>query len=155
MLDDYFSSSEFLASIEAGAAFDGTSLVSPVTTPSTPLPGSGPPQFMMGNPLPLADSGIGLNYAAGQGNNNGDGDDEVFADPAGTTNGGSNQNGLARSRRSHFSRKESTPETKAAREKQEDERAVNPLKTNTCKSQRLDGSVFQTYTVLYYIFVCI
>lgn len=133
VLDDYFSSSEFLASIEAGAAFDGTSLVSPVTTPSTPLPGSGPPQFMMGNPLPLADSGIGLNYAAGQGNNNGDGDDEVFADPAGTTNGGSNQNGLARSRRSHFSRKESTPETKAAREKQEDERAVNPLKTNTCK----------------------
>ncbi|KAH8271985.1 hypothetical protein KR044_012813 [Drosophila immigrans] len=132
VLDDYFSSSEFLASMEAGAAFDGTSLVSPVTTPSTPLPGSGPPQFMMGNSLPLADSGIGLNYAAGQGNNNGDGDDEVFAEPA-NGNGGSNQNGLARSRRSHFSRKESTPETKAAREKLEDERAVNSLKTNTSR----------------------
>ncbi|KAH8249404.1 hypothetical protein KR032_009393 [Drosophila birchii] len=108
VLDDYFSSSEFLASMEAGAAFDGTSLVSPVTTPSTPLPGAGPPQFM----LPLADSGIGLNYSA---NNNGDGDDEVFTEP---TNGAvaNNQNGLARSRRSHFSRKESTPEAKAARE---------------------------------------
>ncbi|KAH8366702.1 hypothetical protein KR200_008546 [Drosophila serrata] len=108
VLDDYFSSSEFLASMEAGAAFDGTSLVSPVTTPSTPLPGAGPPQFM----LPLADSGIGLNYSA---NNNGEGDDEVFAEPS---NGAlaNNQNGLARSRRSHFSRKESTPEAKAARE---------------------------------------
>ncbi|XP_060666442.1 eukaryotic translation initiation factor 4E-binding protein Mextli isoform X4 [Drosophila nasuta] len=132
VLDDYFSSSEFLASIEAGAAFDGTSLVSPVTTPSTPLPGSGPPQFMMGNPLPLADSGIGLNYAAGQGNNNGDGDDEVFAEPV-NANGGSNQNGLARSRRSHFSRKESTPESKAVREKFEHEQAVNSLKTNTSR----------------------
>ncbi|KAM8716669.1 hypothetical protein ACLKA7_003530 [Drosophila subpalustris] len=133
VLDDYFSSSEFLASMEAGAAFDGTSLVSPVTTPSTPLPGSGPPQFMMGNPLPLADSGIGLNYAAGQGNNNGDGDDEVFAEPTAAANGGTNQNGLARSRRSHFSRKESTPESKAAREKLEEERAVNPLKTNSSR----------------------
>ncbi|XP_051859297.1 eukaryotic translation initiation factor 4E-binding protein Mextli isoform X4 [Drosophila albomicans] len=132
VLDDYFSSSEFLASIEAGAAFDGTSLVSPVTTPSTPLPGSGPPQFMMGNPLPLADSGIGLNYAAGQGNNNGDGDDEVFAEPV-NANGGSNQNGLARSRRSHFSRKESTPESKAVREKFEHEQTVNSLKTNTSR----------------------
>ncbi|EDV99092.1 eukaryotic translation initiation factor 4E-binding protein Mextli isoform X2 [Drosophila grimshawi] len=129
VLDDYFSSSEFLASIEAGAAFDGTSLVSPVTTPSTPLPGSGPPQFMMGNALPLADSGINLNYVAGQGNNNGDGDDEVFVE----SNGSSNQNGLARSRRSHFSRKESTPEAKALREKLEEERAANLLKTNTSR----------------------
>lgn len=124
VLDDYFSSSEFLASIEAGAAFDGTSLVSPVTTPSTPLPGAGPPQFM----LPLADSGIGLNYAA---NNNGEGDDEVFAEPS---NGAAanNQNGLARSRRSHFSRKESTPETKTARDKFEVEESA-ALKTNACK----------------------
>ncbi|KRG03661.1 eukaryotic translation initiation factor 4E-binding protein Mextli isoform X3 [Drosophila mojavensis] len=132
VLDDYFSSSEFLASMEAGAAFDGTSMVSPVTTPSTPLPGSGPPQFMLGNALPLADSGIGLNYAAGQGNNNGDGDDEVFVDSA-ASNGGSSQNGLARSRRSHFSRKESTPETKAAREKVEEDNGVNRLKTNTSR----------------------
>ncbi|XP_026844034.1 eukaryotic translation initiation factor 4E-binding protein Mextli isoform X2 [Drosophila persimilis] len=128
VLDDYFSSSEFLASMEAGAAFDGTSLVSPVTTPSTPLPGAGPPQFM----LPLADSGIGLNYAASSANNNGDGDDEVFTE---TTNGASpnaaNQNGLARSRRSHFSRKESTPESKGAREKLDVEE--RPLKTNASR----------------------
>ncbi|XP_034669679.1 eukaryotic translation initiation factor 4E-binding protein Mextli isoform X2 [Drosophila subobscura] len=128
VLDDYFSSSEFLASMEAGAAFDGNSLVSPVTTPSTPLPGAGPPQFM----LPLADSGIGLNYAASSANNNGDGDDEVFAD---TTNGASsnaaNQNGLARSRRSHFSRKESTPENKVAREKLDVEE--RPMKTSASR----------------------
>nr|XP_017025803.1 eukaryotic translation initiation factor 4E-binding protein Mextli isoform X2 [Drosophila kikkawai] len=122
VLDDYFSSSEFLASMEAGAAFDGTSLVSPVTTPSTPLPGAGPPQFM----LPLADSGIGLNYAA---NNNGEGDDEVFAEPS---NGANNQNGLARSRRSHFSRKESTPESKAAREMFDVEEQT-ALKTNASR----------------------
>nr|XP_016945028.1 eukaryotic translation initiation factor 4E-binding protein Mextli isoform X2 [Drosophila suzukii] len=132
VLDDYFSSSEFLASIEAGAAFDGTSLVSPVTTPSTPLPGGGPPQFL----LPGTDSGIGLNYAASSAaNNNGEGDDEVFAEP---TNGGSstnNQNGLARSRRSHFSRKESTPESKGVREKFDvDELAgLNPLKSNASR----------------------
>ncbi|XP_043641014.1 eukaryotic translation initiation factor 4E-binding protein Mextli isoform X2 [Drosophila teissieri] len=132
VLDDYFSSSEFLASIEAGAAFDGTSLVSPVTTPSTPLPGAGPPQFL----LPGTDSGIGLNYAASSAtNNNCEGDDEVFAEPS---NGGSltnNQNGLARSRRSHFSRKESTPETKGAREKFDvDELAgPNPLKSNASR----------------------
>lgn len=128
VLDDYFSSSEFLASIEAGAAFDGTSLVSPVTTPSTPLPGAGPPQFM----LPLADSGIGLNYVASS-NNNGDVEDEVFEPNNGGTSSASN--GLARSRRSHFSRKESTPEAKSAREKFEvEELAVNnPLKTNSCK----------------------
>nr|XP_043069203.1 eukaryotic translation initiation factor 4E-binding protein Mextli isoform X2 [Drosophila bipectinata] len=128
VLDDYFSSSEFLASIEAGAAFDGTSLVSPVTTPSTPLPGAGPPQFM----LPLADSGIGLNYVASA-NNNGDVEDEVFEPNNGATSSASN--GLARSRRSHFSRKESTPETKTAREKFEvEELAVNnSLKTNSSR----------------------
>ncbi|KAH8413410.1 hypothetical protein KR009_010910 [Drosophila setifemur] len=129
VLDDYFSSSEFLASIEAGAAFDGNSLVSPVTTPSTPLPGAGPPQFM----LPLADSGIGLNYAASSvANNNGEGEDEVFE----SSNGGSSSasNGLARSRRSHFSRKESTPD-KPVREKLDvEERAgSNALKSNTSR----------------------
>ncbi|KAH8282447.1 hypothetical protein KR054_007760 [Drosophila jambulina] len=124
VLDDYFSSSEFLASMEAGAAFDGTSLVSPVTTPSTPLPGAGPPQFM----LPLADSGIGLNYSA---NNNGEGDDEVFAEPSNGAAANS-QNGLARSRRSHFSRKESTPEAKAAREMFDVEEQT-ALKTNASR----------------------
>ncbi|XP_004521863.1 eukaryotic translation initiation factor 4E-binding protein Mextli isoform X2 [Ceratitis capitata] len=109
VLDDYFSSAEFLASVEAGAAFDG-SIVSPIATPSTPMAA---PQFMMGTPLhaaapPLADSGIGLNYMAVQGVNSNmhDGDDEVFAD----SNATGQSNGLARSRRSHFSRKDSTPE---------------------------------------------
>ncbi|XP_041566587.1 eukaryotic translation initiation factor 4E-binding protein Mextli isoform X2 [Drosophila elegans] len=132
VLDDYFSSSEFLASIEAGAAFDGTSLVSPVTTPSTPLPGAGPPQFL----LPGTDSGIGLNYAAGSAaNNNGEGDDEVFSEPNNAGSAANNQNGLARSRRSHFSRKESTPETKGVREKFDvDELAgLNPSKSNASR----------------------
>ncbi|XP_017006799.2 eukaryotic translation initiation factor 4E-binding protein Mextli isoform X3 [Drosophila takahashii] len=132
VLDDYFSSSEFLASIEAGAAFDGTSLVSPVTTPSTPLPGGGPPQFL----LPGTDSGIGLNYAASSAtNNNGEGDDEVFADPINGGSSANNQNGLARSRRSHFSRKESTPESKGVREKFDvDELAgLNSLKSNASR----------------------
>ncbi|KAH8298239.1 hypothetical protein KR018_011855 [Drosophila ironensis] len=131
VLDDYFSSSEFLASIEAGAAFDGTSMVSPVTTPSTPLPGAGPSLFM----LPLADSGIGLNYAASSGaNNNGEGEDEVFEASNGNSSAASN--GLARSRRSHFSRKESTPESKVVREKLDAEErgaGLNPLKTNTSR----------------------
>ncbi|XP_055852173.1 eukaryotic translation initiation factor 4E-binding protein Mextli isoform X2 [Episyrphus balteatus] len=107
VLDDYFSSNEFLASVEAGAAFDG-SMVSPISTPSTPM--GGPPQFIMGTPLqmapPLADSGIGLNYMAGQiSNTMAEGDDDVFVDAS------SLSNGLARSRRSHFSRKDSVPET--------------------------------------------
>uniref|UniRef100_A0A0K8W7D6 K Homology domain-containing protein n=1 Tax=Bactrocera latifrons TaxID=174628 RepID=A0A0K8W7D6_BACLA len=113
VLDDYFSSAEFLASVEAGAAFDG-SIVSPITTPSTPMSA---PQFMMGTPLhaaapPLADSGIGLNYMAVQGVNSSlhDGDDEVFAD----SNAAGQSNGLSRSRRSHFSRKDSTPEAAAS-----------------------------------------
>ncbi|XP_055915793.1 eukaryotic translation initiation factor 4E-binding protein Mextli isoform X2 [Eupeodes corollae] len=106
VLDDYFSSNEFLASVEAGAAFDG-SMVSPISTPSTPM---GPPQFVMGTPLqmapPLADSGIGLNYMAGQiSNTMAEGDDDVFVDAS------SLSNGLARSRRSHFSRKDSVPES--------------------------------------------
>ncbi|XP_030383022.1 eukaryotic translation initiation factor 4E-binding protein Mextli isoform X2 [Scaptodrosophila lebanonensis] len=138
VLDDYFSSSEFLASMEAGAAFDGNSMVSPVTTPSTPLPGAGQPQFVVvgGNPLrtagtPLADSGVSLNYVFAPAYNNGDGDDEVFADASANT---SNQNGLARSRRSHFSRKESTPENKAAREKVDlDESAGSTLKTTATR----------------------
>lgn len=82
VLDDYFSSAEFLASIEAGAAFDG-SMASPISTPTTPM--SGAPQFAMGTPLhaasPLAtDSGIGLNYMSSVGGNNQDIDDDVFVD---------------------------------------------------------------------------
>lgn len=76
VLDDYFSSAEFLASIEAGAAFDG-SMVSPISTPTTPMTGA--PQFVMGTPL-ATDSGIGLNYMSSANNNNQDGDDDVFVD---------------------------------------------------------------------------
>ncbi|XP_075153860.1 eukaryotic translation initiation factor mextil isoform X2 [Haematobia irritans] len=128
VLDDYFSSAEFLASMEAGAAFDGT-MASPISTPTTPMTGA--PQFIMGTPLhtssPLAtDSGIGLNYmSSANSNNNQDGDDDVFVDGNNINKSGSQSNGLARSRRSHFSRKDSTPEapvtaaTQIARQKSE------------------------------------
>lgn len=77
VLDDYFSSAEFLASMEAGAAFDG-SMASPISTPTTPMTGA--PQFIMGTPL-ATDSGIGLNYmSSSNSNNNQDGDDDVFVD---------------------------------------------------------------------------
>lgn len=80
VLDDHFSSDNFLASMEAGAAFDA----SPISTPTTPMTGA--PQFAMGNPLhaasPLAtDSGIGLNYMSSvNSNNNQDIEDDVFVD---------------------------------------------------------------------------
>lgn len=83
VLDDHFSSAEFLASIEAGQAFDG-SMASPISTPTTPMTGA--PQFAMGTPLhaasPLAtDSGIGLNYMSSVNNNNNQEiDDDVFVD---------------------------------------------------------------------------
>lgn len=83
VLDDYFSSAEFLASVEAGANFDG-SMASPISTPTTPM--TGPPQFAMATPLhagsPLAtDSGIGLNYMSSVNSNHiQDIDDDVFVD---------------------------------------------------------------------------
>ena len=93
MLDDYFSSAEFLASREAGAAFDGT-FISPLPTPSTPM-GGGHPHFFTSTPstpsaggpsefimsTPLADSGVGLNYMSA--NSPHDADDEVFAEANG------------------------------------------------------------------------
>ncbi|KAM7352159.1 eukaryotic translation initiation factor mextil isoform 2-T2 [Cochliomyia hominivorax] len=111
VLDDHFSSAEFLASMEAGAAFDS----SPISTPTTPMTGT--PQFAMANPLhaasPMAtDSGIGLNYI--NSNNNQDNDDDVFfPDSNNLSKSASQSNGLSRSRRSHFSRKDSTPEAAA------------------------------------------
>ncbi|XP_013114361.1 eukaryotic translation initiation factor 4E-binding protein Mextli isoform X2 [Stomoxys calcitrans] len=148
VLDDYFSSAEFLASMEAGAAFDG-SMTSPISTPTTPMTGA--PQFMMGTPLhatpPLAtDSGIGLNYiSSANSNNNQDGDDDVFVDGKSA----SQSNGLARSRRSHFSRKDSTPEapvpaaTQIVRQKSEVGIAAN----NNVATTRI---VHQNEHLLYY-----
>lgn len=87
-MDDYFSSNEFLASFEAGAAFDGSStLLSSSTTPTTPLSA---PFIPSAHPLvssPFADSGIGLNYMASHGianSNIPEGDDDVFiVEPSG------------------------------------------------------------------------
>ncbi|CAD7080085.1 unnamed protein product [Hermetia illucens] len=113
VLDDYFSSNEFLASFEAGAAFDGSStLLSSSTTPTTPLSA---PFIPSAHPLvssPFADSGIGLNYMASHGianSNIPEGDDDVFiVEPSAQPT--TQLNGLARSRRSHFSRKDSAPD---------------------------------------------
>ncbi|XP_061398192.1 eukaryotic translation initiation factor 4E-binding protein Mextli isoform X1 [Musca vetustissima] len=136
VLDDYFSSAEFLASMEAGAAFDG-SMTSPISTPTTPMTGA--PQFIMGTPL-ATDSGIGLNYMSSTANNNNnqDVDDDVFVDSSNLSKSASQNNGLARSRRSHFSRKDSTPEaaanapvTQLVRQKSEVGTAVNNNATTT------------------------
>lgn len=56
MLDDYFSSSDFLASVEAGAAYD--SAVTTPTTPSVMIPAA----HQLNTSSPFADSGIGLNF---------------------------------------------------------------------------------------------
>lgn len=128
VLDDYFSSNEFLAAVEMGSSFDlGGSLASPVT----PMPG----QHQLITGTPFVDSGVGLDVMAGAGMNSLSGncievDDDVFiVDPptlAGTgsqkssdSSSSSNStlvtstpvnNGLSRSRRSHFSRKDSAPD---------------------------------------------
>lgn len=126
VLDDYFSSNEFLASVEAGASFDGTGMINSTSTPTTPL---APPFVPASHQLissPFADSGIGLNYMASHGissSNMIEGDDDVFIvetnDSSATSNSSVNSgqavsvppvNGLARSRRSHFSRKDSAPD---------------------------------------------
>lgn len=92
MLDDYFSSSDFLASVDAGAAYD--SAVTTPTTPSVMIPAS----HQLTTSSSFADSGIGLNFMgqsqsgrplgslasrkAGNNNNNNnrstDVDDDVF-----------------------------------------------------------------------------
>ncbi|XP_053693343.1 eukaryotic translation initiation factor 4E-binding protein Mextli isoform X2 [Sabethes cyaneus] len=100
VLDDYFSSNEFLAAVEMGSSFD------------------------------MPDSGVGLDAMA-MGGNCIEVDDDVFIVDPPTLTGGSGlksgdsssssnstlvsasvpvNNGLSRSRRSHFSRKDSAPE---------------------------------------------
>ncbi|XP_055681541.1 eukaryotic translation initiation factor 4E-binding protein Mextli isoform X2 [Lutzomyia longipalpis] len=142
VLDDYFSSTEFLASIDAGmgGSFDATipSYTSHQggSVSSTPLNPYAPPVVPMSHQLggqtsPFADSGIGLNLLAQSASGspgNGlsiDADDDVFtaetcntSTESSSSNASSNNsivtstpsNGLTRSRRSHFSRQESTPE---------------------------------------------
>lgn len=126
VLDDYFSSNEFLASVEMGSSFDlPSSLASPVT------PMAGQHQLITGSPF--VDSGVGLDsMSVGMGSMGGnciEVDDDVFIiDPptlggsglkSGDSSSSSNStlisstpvnNGLSRSRRSHFSRKDSAPE---------------------------------------------
>uniref|UniRef100_A0A1L8DR40 Putative eukaryotic translation initiation factor 4e-binding protein mextli n=1 Tax=Nyssomyia neivai TaxID=330878 RepID=A0A1L8DR40_9DIPT len=139
VLDDYFSSSEFLASIDAGGSFDATIPSyshQGGSVPSTPLNPFAPPVVPVAHQLggttsPFADSGIGLNLLAQSASGspgNGlsiDADDDVFttetlhtSTESSSSNASSNNsivtstpsNGLTRSRRSHFSRQESTPE---------------------------------------------
>uniref|UniRef100_D3TP11 Hypothetical conserved protein n=1 Tax=Glossina morsitans morsitans TaxID=37546 RepID=D3TP11_GLOMM len=135
VLDDYFSSAEFLASLEAGAAFDG-SLVSPISTPSATMTAA--PQFAASTPLqnvasPLnADSGIGLNFmsptiANNNSNSNAEGDDDVFTEGNNLAKSSSQSNGLSRSRRSHFSRKDSSTEIAGSQ--------TNRQKTDTASAE--------------------
>uniref|UniRef100_A0A0K8TRM4 Putative gata zinc finger domain-containing protein 7-like isoform x4 n=1 Tax=Tabanus bromius TaxID=304241 RepID=A0A0K8TRM4_TABBR len=126
VLDDYFSSNEFLASVEAGASFDGSTMMNSTSTPTTPMAQQFVPQSHQLISSPFADSGIGLNYMASHGisnSNMAEGDDDVFIVETNDSSANSNSsvnsgqantappvNGLARSRRSHFSRKDSAPD---------------------------------------------
>ncbi|XP_052899102.1 eukaryotic translation initiation factor 4E-binding protein Mextli isoform X2 [Anopheles moucheti] len=117
VLDDYFSSNEFLASVDMCSSFDlPNTLSSPVGT----MPG----QHSLITGTPFVDSGVGLNNigtAVGEVGNSIELDDDVFIVEAGATGYKPNEvqtsssnttisasnNGLSRSRRSHFSRKDS------------------------------------------------
>ncbi|XP_035908817.1 eukaryotic translation initiation factor 4E-binding protein Mextli isoform X2 [Anopheles stephensi] len=120
VLDDYFSSNEFLASVDMCSSFDlPNSLSSPV--------GAMPGQHSLITGTPFVDSGVGLNNIGstvhGEPGNSSIElmDDDVFIVEAGSgykpnevQNSGSSgtisansNNGLSRSRRSHFSRKDS------------------------------------------------
>ncbi|XP_037047723.1 eukaryotic translation initiation factor 4E-binding protein Mextli isoform X1 [Bradysia coprophila] len=116
VLDDYFSSNEFLQTAEASAALDG-SMNSTASTPTMTAPASIPLSHQLNSSSPFADSGIGLNMMSSSrllNNNSVDIDDDVFIvenDPPAISNQPAVPlNGLTRSRRSHFSRKDSTPE---------------------------------------------
>ncbi|XP_058454082.1 eukaryotic translation initiation factor 4E-binding protein Mextli isoform X2 [Malaya genurostris] len=122
VLDDYFSSNEFLAAVEMG--FD---LPNSLASPVTPMPGQH--QLITGSPF--VDSGVGLDAMA-MGANCIEVDDDVFIVEPPTLPGASSgcksgdssssssstlvntstpiNNGLSRSRRSHFSRKDSAPD---------------------------------------------
>lgn len=128
VLDDYFSSNEFLQTAEASAAYDGmlNSTSSTSSTPTMTAPAIIPISHQLNSSSPFADSGIGLNMMSSVttrslNNNSVDIDDDVFIVENDSTLIISNQsanatvsstplNGLTRSRRSHFSRKDSTPE---------------------------------------------
>uniref|UniRef100_A0A182JYJ6 K Homology domain-containing protein n=1 Tax=Anopheles christyi TaxID=43041 RepID=A0A182JYJ6_9DIPT len=124
VLDDYFSSNEFLASVDMCSSFDlPNSLSSPV--------GAMPGQHSLITGTPFVDSGVGLNNIGANvgggemGSNSLEIDDDVFIVEAGSSAGykpnelqtsgsgsaisaaNNNNNGLSRSRRSHFSRKDS------------------------------------------------
>lgn len=82
VLDDYFSSNEFLQTAEASAAFDGM-MNSTSSTSSTPN-ASVPLSHQLNSSSPFADSGIGLNMMSTSStsrllnNNSVDVDDDVF-----------------------------------------------------------------------------
>ena len=88
MLDDYFSSNDFLASVEAGSTtLDGNMTSTNSFTASSPAVALSPtaPRFaaqpyQLTSASQCADSGIGLNYMAGQisGSGTAEGDDDVF-----------------------------------------------------------------------------
>lgn len=118
VLDDYFSSNEFLASVDMCSSFDlPNSLSSPV--------GAMPGQHSLITGTPFVDSGVGLNNIGGTVGDVSNSielmDDDVFIVESGAgykpnevQNSGSSStisansnNGLSRSRRSHFSRKDS------------------------------------------------
>uniref|UniRef100_A0A2M4C5X9 Putative secreted protein n=1 Tax=Anopheles marajoara TaxID=58244 RepID=A0A2M4C5X9_9DIPT len=116
VLDDYFSSNEFLASVDMCTSFDlPNSLASPVATMA-----GGPHSLITGTPF--VDSGVGLNTMSANvgelGGNCVDLDDDVFVVEPGVplktsdvqNTGSAANNGLSRSRRSHFSRKDSAGE---------------------------------------------
>ncbi len=84
VLDDYFSSNEFLQTAEASAAYDGMmSTSSSTSTPTMTAPV--PISHQLNSSSPFADSGIGLNMMSSSSissrllnNNSVDIDDDVF-----------------------------------------------------------------------------
>lgn len=86
VLDDYFSSNEFLQTVEASAAYDGmmNSTSSTSSTPTMTAPPMIPISHQLNSSSPFADSGIGLNMMASatsrmlNNNNSVDIDDDVF-----------------------------------------------------------------------------
>lgn len=85
VLDDYFSSNEFLQTAEASAAYDGmlNSVSSTASTPTMTAPAVIPISHQLNSSSPFADSGIGLNMMSSVttrllNNNSVDIDDDVF-----------------------------------------------------------------------------
>lgn len=85
VLDDYFSSNEFLQTAEASAAYDGmlNSTSSTSSAPTITAPAIIPVSHQLNSSHPFADSGIGLNMMSSAtqrllNNNSVDIDDDVF-----------------------------------------------------------------------------